>query len=91
MVGNAVTPKADPARAPAPAVLSDVLVSSLEALAATGNVDAACRLAGQACAALRKNDPQGWRKFNALLHRLSLSSSRRSESQAAARNGNDAA
>jgi hypothetical protein len=80
MVGrNAVTPEIIPAGRAAPAALSDVLLSSLEALAATGNVDAACRLAGQACAALRKNDPQGWRKFNALLHRLSLSSSRRSE------------
>ena len=33
--------------------LIDILLSSLEALAATGQADAACRLAGEACAALR--------------------------------------
>jgi len=93
MVGrNTVAPEIAPASPPAPAALLDVLLSSLEALAAAGNVDAACRLAGQACAALRKGDPQGWRKFNALLHRLSLSSSRRSEKRPpAARSRNDAA
>jgi hypothetical protein len=51
--------------------LTDLLVSSLEALAKAGQADAACRLAGQACAFLRKDNPGGWRKFNALLHRLS--------------------
>jgi hypothetical protein len=51
--------------------LADLLVSSLEALAKTGQVDAACRLAGHACALLRKEDQGSWRKFNALLHRLS--------------------
>jgi hypothetical protein len=51
--------------------LTGLLLSSLEALAKTGEVDAACRLAGQACAFLRRDDPGGWRKFNALLHRLS--------------------
>ena len=55
-----------------PTALTDILLSSLEALAAAGQVDAACRLAGRACAALRKNDASGWRKFNALLHRLSI-------------------
>jgi len=55
-----------------PTALIDILLSSLEALAATGEVDAACRLAGRACAVLRNNDPSGWRKFNALLHRLSI-------------------
>lgn len=55
-----------------PTALIDILLSSLEALAATGQVDAACRLAGRACAVLRNNDPSGWRKFNALLHRLSI-------------------
>jgi hypothetical protein len=55
-----------------PTALIDILLSSLEALAATGEVDAACRLAGRACAALRKSDSRGWRKFNALLHRLSI-------------------
>lgn len=50
--------------------LIDILLSSLEALAAAGQADAACRLAGRACAALRNKDPSGWRRFNALLHRL---------------------
>ncbi|WP_322987736.1 hypothetical protein [Hoeflea sp.] len=47
-----------------------LLVKSLEALASAGQVDAACRLAGQACAGLRHSDPRGWGKLNALLHRL---------------------
>lgn len=54
-----------------PAGLTDLLLSSLETLAAAGQADAACRLAGHACALLRKDDPSGWRRFNALLHRLS--------------------
>lgn len=52
--------------------LTAILLSSLEALAATGEVDAACRLAGRACVALRNTDSSGWRKFNGLLHRLSI-------------------
>ncbi|MCY0149883.1 hypothetical protein OEG84_19805 [Hoeflea sp. G2-23] len=47
-----------------------LLVKSLEALASAGQVDAACRLAGQACAGLRNSDPRGWGRLNALLHRL---------------------
>lgn len=50
--------------------LPDLLLWSLEALAKTGQVDAACQLAGHACALLRKEDQGSWRKFNALLHRL---------------------
>ena len=50
--------------------LPDLLVSSLEALAKTGEVDAACQLAGHAGALLRKEDQGSWRKFNGLLHRL---------------------
>jgi hypothetical protein len=60
-------------RAPVSAVshaLVGILLTSLEALAAAGKPDEACRLAGQACAALRRNDPATWRRFNALLHRL---------------------
>lgn len=57
----------------ASAGLTDLVISSLEALAAAGQPDAACRFAGQACAALRKDDPRSWRRFNALLHRLSKS------------------
>lgn len=55
----------------APAGLTDLLLSSLDALAGAGEADTACRLAGQACAILRKNDPSSWWRFNALLHRLS--------------------
>jgi hypothetical protein len=50
--------------------LADVLIAGLEALADAGQVDAACRLAGRACALLRGADPKQWQKFNALLHRL---------------------
>lgn len=51
--------------------LAAILVASLEALALAGQADAACRQAGKACAVLREADPAQWRKFNALLHRLS--------------------
>jgi hypothetical protein len=53
-----------------PVALIDILLSSLEALAAAGQADAACRLAGKACAALRGRDPAGWRRFNVFLHRM---------------------
>lgn len=51
--------------------LEDILVASLEVLAKAGHIDAACRLAGRACAHLRDIDARQWQKFNALLHRLS--------------------
>jgi hypothetical protein len=50
--------------------LTDILLTSLRALAEAGEVDAACRLAGQACVALRASDPAGARRFDVLLHRL---------------------
>jgi hypothetical protein len=50
--------------------LADVLLDSLRQLAAAGEAEAACRLAGQACAVLRRDDVRNWRRFNALLHRL---------------------
>lgn len=50
--------------------LVGVLLASLEALAAAGEADAACRLAGQACAALRHSDPAAWQRFNVFLHRM---------------------
>jgi hypothetical protein len=50
--------------------LAGVLLASLEALAAAGRVEEACRLGGQACAATRQSDPAAWHRFNALLHRL---------------------
>lgn len=52
-----------------PPVLIDILLSSLEALVAQGQADAACRFAGEACAALRGRDLAGWRRFNVFLHR----------------------
>ena len=51
--------------------LCDVLLASLKALADAGEADAACRLAGRACAALREQDRTQWMRFNKLLHRLS--------------------
>ncbi|MBN9244644.1 MAG: hypothetical protein J0I98_17815 [Mesorhizobium sp.] len=51
--------------------LAAILLGSLEALATAGQAEAACRDAGKACAVLRGADPVQWRKFNALLHRLS--------------------
>jgi hypothetical protein len=53
------------------AALSDVLVESLQLMAQAGDADAACRLAGRACAVLRHDHPAQWRRFNVLLHRLS--------------------
>jgi hypothetical protein len=53
-----------------PAALTDILIASLEALAAAGQADAACRLAGKACAELRGKDPAGWQRFNVFLHRM---------------------
>ena len=76
MRSSTADPTATAVRQANPASLIDILVSSLEALAAAEQADAACRLAGRACATLRNKDPDGWRKFNALLHRLSKSMSR---------------
>lgn len=50
--------------------LSKLLLESLEELAAAGNVEMACRLAGQACMVLRRSDRDAEHRFNALLHRL---------------------
>ncbi|MCO5130536.1 MAG: hypothetical protein M9932_08205 [Xanthobacteraceae bacterium] len=58
------------AKAAAATPLVGVLLASLEALAASGEADAACRLAGQACAELRHSDPAAWRRFNVFLHRM---------------------
>jgi hypothetical protein len=51
--------------------LVDLLIKSLGELAAAGEVEAACRLAGQACVALRHSDQKAARRFDVLLHRLS--------------------
>jgi hypothetical protein len=53
-----------------PDALAGILLTCLEDLAATGNVEVACRLAGRACVALRESDPAAERRFNGLLHRL---------------------
>lgn len=50
--------------------LSAILLASITALAGTGEIEAACRLAGQACVALRGTDPAMARRFDVLLHRL---------------------
>lgn len=68
---NATGPKAGASGEAQIAGLADLLVANLEALARLGQADAACRGAGKACAVLRGTNPVQWRKFNALLHRLS--------------------
>lgn len=49
--------------------LSEVLLASVTALAAAGDPEKACRLAGQACVVLRDADPAAGRRVDALLHR----------------------
>lgn len=68
-----MTPRAAEIRTTNPAgttPLTAVLIASLEALAAAGHADTACRLAGQACAELRHSDPAAWQRFNVFLHRM---------------------
>jgi hypothetical protein len=50
--------------------LSAVLLASLKALADAGEAERACRLAGRACAILRRAHGDEWRRYNTLLHRL---------------------
>ena len=59
------------ARTQTTAALVDLLLLTLKELSAAGRGEAACQLAGRACAILRQDDPKEWQKFNALLHRLS--------------------
>ncbi len=47
-----------------------LLLEALRRLADAGEVDVACRIAGRACAVLRRSDARGERRFDALLHRL---------------------
>ncbi|MDE2377926.1 hypothetical protein [Bradyrhizobium sp.] len=61
--------------APAPLVsphepVNLLLLDALQKLADAGEADAACRIAGKACAILRRTSPRDERRFNALLHRL---------------------
>lgn len=51
--------------------VNDILVESLVALAQAGDTEAACKLAGRACAVYRHKDIPAWNRFNGLLHRLS--------------------
>lgn len=48
----------------------NILVSSINALAQAGEVETACRLAGQACVALRQADLKAARQFDVMLHRM---------------------
>jgi hypothetical protein len=50
--------------------LSAVLLAGLKALGDAGEADLACRLAGRACAVLRRTHGDEWRRYNTLLHRL---------------------
>jgi hypothetical protein len=50
--------------------LSEILLESIGALAAAGEVETACRLAGRACVVLRRTDAAAARRFDVLLHRL---------------------
>ncbi|AMN48299.1 hypothetical protein ACG33_14560 [Steroidobacter denitrificans] len=50
--------------------LDDILLASLKALAAAGEVEEACRLAGRACAFHRGRNVEAWSRYNVLLHRL---------------------
>lgn len=50
--------------------LNDILIESLSALAAAGDPETACRLAGRACAVYRHRDIPAWNRFNGLLHQL---------------------
>lgn len=60
-----------PARAPSdPTRLPEILLESVTALAAAGEVDHACRLAGQAHAVLRHTDPRAARRLNAFMHKM---------------------
>lgn len=66
-MSDAVTPAA--ARPPA-APLDEILLASLTALGAAGEVEEACRLAGRVCAIYRTTDAAAWNRYNVLLHRL---------------------
>jgi len=54
---------------PGPERLPEILLASIIALAEAGEVEQACRLAGQAYVALRISDPAAARRFDVFLHR----------------------
>lgn len=57
------------------AAIDGLLLESLKALAAAGEVEMACQLAGRACALYRRDNPRAWNRFNVLLHRLAARAS----------------
>jgi hypothetical protein len=57
-------------RGPSHEQINLLLLDALQKLADAGEADAACRIAGKACAILRRAAPKDERRFNALLHRL---------------------
>ena len=59
-----------PADARAANIPVRVLIAGLQALADAGEPDLACRLAGQACAAVRHDNPAAWHHLNVFLHRM---------------------
>jgi hypothetical protein len=81
MVSTSEKSQPGAAQAQTAAALSDILVESLQLVARAGHADAACRLAGRACAALRHDHPTQWRRFNVLLHRLSPATGKISASE----------
>ena len=64
-------PATDDRAAVAPSTLGENLARSRAEWGGAGRVDAACSLAGLACAATRRTDVREWKRFNALLHRWS--------------------
>lgn len=50
--------------------LCEILLASITALAAAGEVEQACRRAGEAYVTLRQADPAAARRFDVLLHRM---------------------
>lgn len=68
--GGAVPKQAGVTEILSSARLSEITLASVTALAGTGEIEMACRLAGQAYAALRSVDPVAARRFDVLLHRL---------------------
>lgn len=69
-IGRIDTAREQPADAALTVAVCNVLLDSLRTLADAGEVDAACRLAGRACVALRHSQPALARRFDVLLHRL---------------------
>lgn len=61
--------------------LSELLLASVTTLARAGEIETACRLAGQAYVTLADTDAAGARRFDVLLHRLTPRLTRHGSSQ----------